>query len=356
MADDDVLEELLRQEAAWDAPVAARWGTYVKAFLACALLLLAGGAATNAVVNPRGEFPVHVLPPAPWEDAAYKVYLLDGKHPDVLVLGSSRMQKIDPKEVERETSLTAFNFALAGTQPSDSLRVLEGLAERGQRPREVIVGLDVNRIEPHASESNRTQYAFGPLHRPGATWLDVAAAAARSYSFLYLRDSAVSLWHVAGLSLPQADEVAFEPDGLAHYVPWETAERAGTFDRNASITKAIGPGGYHAYGGLDPAQVAAIQRLVAEARAANATVRLVVTPVHHRLEDAYGTYAYPLARQAVVDLTRSLCQPGVHAYNYTRAANFGGNEEGFYDGVHYDAANAARIVQGVYSGRGDLCM
>jgi hypothetical protein len=355
MPDDDILEEILRQEERWDAPVAARWPAFVKTFLACALLFLASGVALNLVVNPRGEFPAETLPPVPWEDAAYKVHLLGDRHPDVLVLGSSRMQKVDPKEVARDANLTAFNFALAGTQPEDSLRVYRGLVARGVVPREVLVGLDVNRIEPHPAESNRTQYAFGPLHAPGATWLDVLGAGVRSYSFLYLRDSAVSLWHAAGLPITQADEVTFEPDGLAHYVPWETAEAAGTFDRNASITKAIGLGGYHPYAGLDPVQVASLQQLVAEARSHGTTVRLVVTPVHHRLEAAYGTYAYPFARQAVVDLARSLCQPGVHAYNYTRVAAFGGLEEGFYDGVHYDAANAARLVQGVYAGRGDLC-
>lgn len=354
----DVLEEILRQEDKWDAPVAARWSRFVKVFLACAAVFLLGGAALNVAVNPRGEFEGGLLPPVPSEDAAYKVHLLGAQHPDVLVLGSSRMQKIDPKEIAAASNLTAFNFSLAGTNPDDSRFVYDKLVARGVVPKEIVVGLDVNRVEPHPRDSNRTQYAFGPLHDPGASWADAVAAGARSYQFLYLRDSAVSVADALGVPVPHVHDVTFEPDGLAHYVPWETAVAAGTFDRNATIAKTIGAGGYHAFAGLDPAEVAAIQGLVADARAHGATVRLLLTPIAHRVEAGYearGGSGYPQARAAVVALARSLCQPGVHAYNYTRTEAFGGDEAGFYDGIHYDAGNAARIVASAYAGRADLC-
>lgn len=330
-----------------------RWAGYVKAFVAVVLLLFAGGIATNMVVNPRGEFPHQWLPPVPSEDAAYKTYLLDRQPPpEVLVLGSSRMQKIDPQDIQRSGNLTAFNFAVAGTQPADSLRVYRGLVQRGYHPKEILVGLDINRIEPHEDE-HRTQAAFGPLHEDAAGLRDQVMAGLRTFTFQYLRDSATSLYFA--LEGPRPIGITFDEDGLAHFRAWEEAEANGSFDLDKSLAAAIGAGGYLPYGGLDPVQVTALQELTARALANGTTVRMVITPIHARLEQSYGVSGYPQARQAVVDLARSLCQPGVHAFNYTRVAGFGGLEGGFFDGVHYNAANAARLVEGVYSGRGDLC-
>jgi hypothetical protein len=346
--------ERLREAAAWYAPDTRPWRPFAAQAVAWAVVLLLAYGTAAAAVNPRGEFPWQPIPPISSEDPAYKRWLLERQPaPDVLVLGSSRSQKVAPSDVEDVANVTAFNFALADAYPEDALAVYRGVAGE-VRPREIILGLDLNRLEPRGDASDRTQYAFGPLHREGAGVGEWGEAFVRTYDVLYARQAGGAILEVTGVVGDGL--VGFDEDGLAHYVPWETALAEGSFDQDRAIRQFLdGRTGYPRFVGLDPDHAQAVRDLVAEARADGVTVRVWLTPVHPRVEAAYGNATYPLYVHAAIDLLRSMCQPGVHAHDYTDLDAFGGRPEWFFDGSHMMQENTRQVVESLYAGRGDLC-
>jgi hypothetical protein len=344
----------LADRTSWDAPPRTAWKHFAIAVLAWALVGLLVYGAGAAAVNPRGEFPWQLVQPISSEDPAYKLWLLEHQPatPEVLILGSSRSQKVAPADVERVSGSTAFNFALADAYPEDALKVYRGVGD-DVRPREIIVGLDLNRLEPREDASQRTRYAFGPLHDDPSP-NDWADAFARTYTDLYARQAGGAVLEAVGVA--DAGLVDFDDDGLAHYVPWETAQRRGTFDQDATIDAFLGGrSGYRPFRGLDEAHAQAVRDLVDEARADGVTVRVWLSPVHPRVEASYGNMSFPQYEAAARDLLVSLCAPGVHAHDLTDLATFGGRPEWFFDGSHMMQENTALVVEALYSGAGDLC-
>jgi hypothetical protein len=70
-----------------------------------------------------------------------------------------------------------------------------------------------------------------------------------------------------------------------------------------------------------------------------------MTPVHPalmaRLPRGYAEWHAEVARHA-----RSLSlRHGAEFRDFTDPASFGGSSDGFFDGVHYDDRNAARLVR-----------
>lgn len=352
----------LAERDAWYAPARRAWGPYVRTLLALALVALLAWGATAAAINPRGEFPWQPVQPISSEDPAYKKWLLGrlDEPPETLILGSSRSQKVAPADVEAASGRTAFNFALADAYPEDALAVYRGVTGPGGaagQPAEVIVGLDLNRLEPREEGSRRTRAAFGPLHGDGASAGDWLEAFGHAYTELYVRQAGGAVlqelgWTPEGL-------VEFDPDGLAHYRPWERQQAAGTFDQDREIGRFLGDrSGYRSFRGLDEGHVAAVRQLVDEARADGATVRVWLTPVHPRLEASYreaNATGYDESLAAARDLLRSLCRDGVHAHDYSDLASFGGRPEWFYDGSHMMRENTRAVVEALYEGRGDAC-
>lgn len=355
--DPDAFVGRLRDHGRWygQAPGTRAWAPFAVQLVAMGAVLLLLYGASVAAVNPRGEFPWQPLPPISSEDPAYKLWLLreQPEPPEVLILGSSRSQKVAPADVEATSNLTAFNFALADAYPEDALAVYRGVADE-VRPREVILGLDLNRLEPRERESDRTRYAFGPLHQGNASAADWVAALGHTYTELYARQAGGAILETTGVV--DAGLVDFDGDGLAHYVPWETAQAAGTFDQEATVDAFVrGRNGYVAFRGLDPGHAQAVRDVVDAARADGVTVRVWLSPVHPRLEQSYGNESYPMYVAAARDLLASLCQPGVHAHDLTDIATFGGRAEWFFDGSHMMQENTRLIVRALYAGQGDLC-
>ncbi|HLF16201.1 MAG TPA: hypothetical protein VI796_02070, partial [Candidatus Thermoplasmatota archaeon] len=130
------------------AAIARSWGRSLPSALACALLVFVAVGSLNVYANPRGEFPTSNVPPLPEQEAAYKMWLVEGlpAPPRTVVLGSSWMQKIDPDVVEAAGAGAAFNFAVAGAHPVDLVDLADALDGRGRFPQALLVGVDENRL------------------------------------------------------------------------------------------------------------------------------------------------------------------------------------------------------------------
>src|SRR5713226_9571413 len=114
-------------------------------------LQLSAIALINFLVNPFRLYPTHLVAPATVDDHTTKLELLRSQRPQLLVLGSSRVLKLEPAYLERRTGLRAFNLGVASGQPEDSLCLFRYATERLRLPvRRVVLGVDVDSFTPTA--------------------------------------------------------------------------------------------------------------------------------------------------------------------------------------------------------------
>src|SRR5437868_6833021 len=88
-------------------------------FLGALLIQLAVVATFNIVVNPYRLYRSQWVPPVIQDDYTAKMELLRHCQPRLLVLGSSRVRKLEPAYLQRCTGLPAFNMGVASSLPED---------------------------------------------------------------------------------------------------------------------------------------------------------------------------------------------------------------------------------------------
>src|SRR5690348_7094335 len=99
---------------------------FMRAFLAIVLVGLAASAAVALIVDPFGAFGTGGrIPPAVPNERESKpdAFLAAAAPPQALVLGSSRVMKLNPKCVEELTGFPAFNFGFGNNHVEDMYAV-----------------------------------------------------------------------------------------------------------------------------------------------------------------------------------------------------------------------------------------
>lgn len=119
--------------------------TFWKLLLGSSLTMIILIALWNFLVNPFGIYPVHILPTITFSIYEQKVYLLSNLDPPPrsLILGSSRVQCIDPDVVEEITGRRSFNWALWEARTEITYASLRMALEEFHLPIDlVIVGME----------------------------------------------------------------------------------------------------------------------------------------------------------------------------------------------------------------------
>src|SRR5437870_13106622 len=119
-------------------------GEYRSALGVFALVLglqLGPVAAFNWFVNPFQRYPTRLVGPVVADDHRTKLRLLQRQRPELLVLGSSRVQKLEPAYLQLRTGLRVFNLGVANGLPEDDLCFFRYATEGLRLPiRSVILG------------------------------------------------------------------------------------------------------------------------------------------------------------------------------------------------------------------------
>lgn len=346
-----------------EVPVTRSTGQADVRFLVVFLLVLgtqAGGVfALNVVANPRSEFGGHVFPPLARDEAHEKVALYEAlpEPPATLVVGSSRSMKVAPADLAQAGFGPAFNFAISGGSTGDPLAIYRYAAAQGTPPRVLLYGIEVDQLQ--AERLTRWQVRVSPElgpHAPEPAGLaDRGERLLSSFSPGYVTDSLKVLKYAATGYPPLFD--GFEADGRLRYHVWESQVAAGTYDLDRVVdaqmpdVKAV----YARQGPPDASRLEVLRTLLDEAAAHGTEVRLFLTPYEPRTLDALEAQGFQAQREATVEALRGLCREGVHVHDFTEVESFGGDPRGFYDGWHYDDANARLLVGALMRGEGDAC-
>jgi len=338
---------------------------FVRHFVRFVLILLAGVAGANVIVNPVGLYPTRVFSTMVMNSRERKMVLLSSlpEKPDTIVLGSSRSMQVSPRLLKTLTGKSAFNFAVDSARAEDYYASFRWLVEVADvHPQLVIVGVDVEAFHngilpddrllmlPELSrylahdETRRAAVANLPrLLSEQQTWQTALSLTRASW-----RMALVLLGkRRAGQGAEDPNSSHFEPDGYLRYDQLERERTAGTFDLSKHIDASIHEytqryGGYNA---LSRDREDYFEHFLAYARTQNTTVVLYLTPLHERVLKALRAMNYDVLKQAVVaSVTRAALRNGASFVDFSTVDRFGGDPAGFWDGGHCDDRNCAIIT------------
>jgi len=316
--------------------------------------LLMAVMAVNVAVDPRGEFPGGSAAPSNTNDMVQKLWLLQRypRTPDTIVVGSSRLQTWDPKQVAAQRGGTAFNFAVASSLPTDQVILYRELARRGLAPRTLLVGIDVEAMSkpPGTPSSMLRLVGIGGTVSADDYW----QAALGSLDAQYFLESLQAAQDPEWALRPRADRVWFEADGLGHYGPWEAQIAAGTYQQEKYLKSLRNDTNVWTDHHPHPRQVEAVQALVRAAKGNGTDIVFVVTPIHPVRQAAFGPLYADFQRE-VDALLRRLCSPHVHVLDASDLARIGGSGDQFYDTVH-ETPPLAKLVVASTAWLPDECM
>lgn len=92
-----------------------------------------------------------------WKSRQLDRLIAQGKTPQVVVLGSSRMRQVSPAQIKAITGMDAFNNSIGGAGCVEMLAQLRSLLRREIKPKLLIVGLDERALlgmyEPHVGRA-----------------------------------------------------------------------------------------------------------------------------------------------------------------------------------------------------------
>jgi len=326
------------------------WRAFVRRFLGLLLCVLLLTAALNYLVNPESIYSTELLPPLTWNTRPDKAALMDRAqpHPQALVLGSSRIMKIEPAMVESLSGLPAFNAGVNTAMAEDYYVLVRYAAERARLPLKlVIIGVDVDAFHDHEPINDYLLQpnALGSFLQKG----EARHAAWKRFTSLFngyqTKLSLISLWD--SLIARRKPNYHFEADGYLHFDQYEAERASGKYDLDGKIAITVGQylRRYQGYSRPSAERLDYFDKTLQYCRDHGIRVVVFLTPTHPRVVAALQPRGYAQRRQEVLAAVSALCaRHGVPFRDFSTLDTFDGLPSDFFDGVHPDETNLAKIT------------
>jgi hypothetical protein len=340
---------------AHDAPLieAARGEShrlFVASLLGGTAVVLAVVALFGALLDPYGGMGTGVFPTIVPRDATVKADLIERlRHaPGIVVLGSSRSLKMDPRYLQRRTGHTAFNAGVRAGTPVEAYAMLRLMHERFPRAHQRIVWL----LDVEAFSSNYIDAALLNDPRISPLFSEAERLRARGHALwpLLSWDGARDALGVAGAevtgSAPSAQEQFqqgaryFRADGYKR--PAEA--RDGRFVR-LRYTRMYADGRFPRLAQTPLAYLDESLRLL---KSWNDTAVIVITPISPKLKALLAPLGWnDRHRDLVSELQRLKQRYPFTLLDLSDVRTWGGSTRGFADGVHLQPSNMQRLTETV---------
>jgi len=316
------------------------------------LVVLLGGLATTAsvavLVDPFRVFGTGRIPTEVVNERVIKpeLFLAASPPPQAIILGSSRVYKLDPRCVTELTGLPAFNFGVGNGNAEDWYAIMGFVTDHGRAPvRELMIGIDVDGFDTHSDHRLKIAPRLGEYVGHGRlSWDEATRVLFGQDAFQYgLR----SIW----FSLRPADRghpYYFGPDGLEFEPERDERIRRGAYSfegATASQARRIKRLASDSFDALSPARVALFRTVVQTARARGTEIDVFVAPMSPMLSKARSFSQIP-QREAELDaLLSELERDGMLRYHrLAEVEDLGRDPVGFYDGAHMTESTATRVL------------
>ena len=330
-----------------------------------AFAVMAGVGTLNTLADPYGMVGMKLLPSATTSDRTIKADAIEAlkQGPELVVLGSSRSMRYEPKYLEKKTGLRTFNAGvngIGGTADAWAMTNFIGDTWPDADPKYFWL-LDVESFVPFkvqgrtANEPRLAQYVDEAGARRSLTSVLRAVAQNRTTMFSW-----VTAWDSVRVIMNRdkakvtADEYrdTFLPDGMLKQRLWSQKEWDKRFPKSV---KRYGDLYRNAYKELDPEAQRYFERTLKLMNDQGATPLIVLTPINPKLLKTVGKLGWPERHQQVLDYVDSL--KGKYDFVFmdlTDIKLFDADPKQFYDGVHLTTINTQRVIDYVLKQTGGL--
>lgn len=314
-------------------------------------------AVTNYIVDPFGLYGTGIYPPVTFSSYEHKLRLFREYEPKprALVIGSSRVESINPEFVEELTGRTCFNWAnpLAKTELFYAeLRI--ALDDYNAPVDLVIVGVEPDVFHPQASAPPQAVSMLAYMR--------------------YVSDKAattVFLDRIARLfSFEQTNSSFMVLSGTSDYNPmeesrWNANGYMVVSDYRVLTKEMIVQGienevrdfpeehwGSASHSNMSPMRKEFWEEFLRICHERSIRVYAYMTPLHPELLETVNNMerfdAAALYAEANEYLSRTVAEVGGVFRDYTDVTSFGGDPEGFYDVVHLQPENGDILLRDLF--------
>jgi hypothetical protein len=347
---------------------------YVTVLLACSLGLMAVVAVFNALVDPFGTVGTGLLPTAIWSDRTVKVGLIGDLKtpPQLIVLGSSRAMKIQPRFLQRKTGLPGFNAAVSAGGPADAWAFVNLLHDRfPDAPPHYLWLFDVEALHPTTLDPALTRQ---PQLAPYFSASTRQEANIQGLTWLFSWDTFWTSWRSLRAHLSHKDQTqnkpqatrttaAGKPRTVAQFAPdgfrrWDfhdallakghtlVHELPGTIRDYSHTYRAL-------YPHLDPTAEQYVEKTLALMNSLGATPVIVLSPYQPQVLAALRPLGWDTRHRQVLQFFQSMkARYRFVLLDMTQLASFHGSPTDFYDGVHMRLGNMHRFLTTVLAQSG----
>jgi hypothetical protein len=317
------------------------------------VLGLSAIAMLNWLVDPFAQYQTGILPPLIQDSRKEKLALLEASAelPEGLILGSSRVMKIEPHYLTAKTGLRFFNAGVNHGRPADYLAWIRWYQQRWQRyPKLVVLGVDTAALHRLVPVDGRitAEPALADEVPELVTWKDRWERATELLGFKQTRASLQSI--ATGLRRQGRASPAeyFAADGRIVYREREAKIQEGTYDFAAALRYNEGEFQqlYRDFDDLSLVEVVTLIKTVENLIQHGTEVYLFNTPFHPELQRSLEPLPYFAQRQQEAKRLLELLADryGVSIADFSDIESFEGDESDFVDGIHPLESNTRRMM------------
>jgi hypothetical protein len=332
---------------------------FVKWSVVWFVILCATVLALNMTVNPYGIYPFKCINPVVWMDRREKLELLREcpEKPELIVLGSSRMMRVDPRVLQPEVGLRGFNLAVNHARTEDFLALLRYCVLKLEiNPKIVIVGLDIHAFRGFYQSDNLLEYYpelsyYIENERRDPLWFSlnvnwIKFTKGLSFHQTEMSARAVQRYFSRG---PWKSSVIFDNQGTLIF----NASEEGTADSLDSnrLTKALAKAttsynlDFSGFGGISESRTEYFRMMAAFCRSRNTHLIAVLLPYHPNLiKNLKDTEFERLNAEWNSQMRKLATEEGVTLVDAQDIESFGGDPGMFFDEIHMFSENSNRMA------------
>ena len=342
---------------------------FLLGFVAGLMVLGASVTSLNVLADPYGYAGSGLFATAILSDRPIKACLIERlpHSPSLMILGSSRAEKVQPSRLQRLTGLAGFNAAVSSGTPDDAWAFANLLHESGGGAQQRVLWLlDVESMR-------RRPIDPGLLDTPSLAQFLTRSTALHSrvqslWSFASWQTAADSWKSVRatlfGTARPLSKRTCsirtngvteYSRDGYRSFDFHDVAVRRGmSLARSIAITLAQYRTIYQGDTRLSPSAERRFEQTVSKMNSWNIRPIIVLTPVHPAFARAIGPLGWTQRHRQLVAYLRSLqARLSFDLLDASNIKTFGGTPHGFYDGVHMKVTNVNRLLDWIVRKAGE---
>lgn len=329
---------------------------FLIAFSLTLLVLFASVATFNWIVDPFAQYGSGQFAPVVRTSRGEKLRLMEEYGaPDGLILGSSRVMKLEPEYLSQKTGLSFFNAGVYYGRPEDYLALLRAYhAEFDRWPKSVVVGIDVDAfVEDPGPDARLIRDERLRSQIPELLTLDDRARRYRELLSWQQTTSALrSVLRGDEMRREASEEESFQQDGKIVYHRREAELSRGEYDLASACeyTQNEYRRLFQHYARLSPMRVKAWQEFTDTCRTEGIELVAFITPWREEtLASVQSTGVFAARHVDVTSLLEETLPPFGRLVDLTDIESFGGDPELFVDGVHPLEPNTRRMIDTLFS-------